>query len=216
MTFRASTSMGWTGEAMQRLEDRRMLSASVVEGVLTVEGTEADDQIVVSLNTVDPLVTKLDVKLNGVVSSFDLSTVTGLRLSGGNGDDVITIDETGGAISLAATLLGGNGKDLLTGASGNDRLEGGNGKDILSGVGGNDLLEGGNGKDDLSGGLGDDTLLGGNGKDDLDGGEGVNVLEQEKQKKVKKDKADRPAKDDQPTGHEKAKGKGHAKHTKHH
>lgn len=209
----AVSSMGWTGEAMQRLEDRRLLSAAVVDGVLTVEGTHAADEIVVSLNTVDPLVTKLDVKLNGTVSSFDLSAVTSMSISGGNGHDVITLDETAGAINVAATLLGGNGKDILTGGSGNDCLQGGNGKDVLNGGAGNDCLDGGNGKDVLSGGLGDDTLVGGRGKDKLDGGEGTNVLTQEKQKKAKKDKH---GDDDQPAGHEKAKGKGHGKHTRHH
>src|SRR5687768_6967254 len=131
MTNRAPNST-WTTEAMQNLESRRLLSAAVVDGVLTVEGTDAADQIVVSLNTVDPLVTKLDVTLNGVVSSFDLSAVTGISVSGGDGDDVITISEAGGAVNLAAKLLGGNGQDVLSGASGNDSLEGGNGKDVLN------------------------------------------------------------------------------------
>src|SRR5688572_18555591 len=205
MTYRArSIGRVCSLAAIQQLEDRRMLSAApaIVEGVLKVEGTGDADQIVVSLNTSDPLATKLDVTLNGVATSFDLATVTGIEISGGNGSDVIKIDETAGAITLPAKLLGGNGKDSLTGGSGNDRLEGGNGKDVLVG------------------GMGDDTLVGGRGKDSLDGGDGTNVLIQEKVKKAKK--APKHSADDNPglehrlAGHVKANGKGHAKHTKHH
>jgi Ca2+-binding RTX toxin-like protein len=202
----AVSSKGRTGPlvAVQQLEDRRMLSAApaVVDGVLTVEGTAEADRIIVSLNTSDPLATKLDVKLNDVVSSFNLDTVTSILISGGNGRDVITIDEAAGAIDVNAKLLGGNGKDVLTGGSGDDRLEGGNGKDVLVG------------------GLGDDTLVGGRGKDKLDGGEGTNVLIQEKAKKQKKAKKhsadDNPGEEHRLAGHEKAKGQGHANHTKHH
>jgi hypothetical protein len=201
MSYRADLSKGHSGSfaAMNPLEDRRLLSAApaIVDGVLSVEGTEDADQIVVSLNTSDPLVTKLDVKVNDVVSSFDLAAVTGIRISGGNGADTIKIDEANGPISLPATLLGGNGKDVLVGGSGNDRLEGGNGKDALSG------------------GAGDDTLVGGRGKDTLDGGEGTNVLEQEKLKKQKKAKKhshdDNPGVEHRQDGPEVADG-----HRKHH
>jgi Ca2+-binding RTX toxin-like protein len=193
--------------AFESLEGRRLLSASLVEGVLSVEGTAEADEIVVSLNTSDPAASMLDVKINGEVSSFALADVTSLRISGGNGADVLTIDESGGAVMLAAELSGGNGKDVLTGGSGDDKLDGGNGKDALSG------------------GAGDDTLAGGRGKDKLDGGEGTNVLEQEKQKKAKKDRdgedgeeagEENPGADHRRKGHVKAKGKGHAKHTKQH
>ena len=190
--------------SFEALEGRRLLSASLAEGVLSVEGTDDADEIVVSLNATDPAASMLDVKINGEVSSFALADVTSLKISGGHGADVITIDETGGAITLAAEIFGGNGKDVLTGGSGNDKLDGGNGKDVLNG------------------GAGDDTLTGGRGKDKLDGGAGTNVLEQEKQKKAKKDKDDDDAGEENPGtehrlhGHELAKGKGHAKHTKHH
>ena len=206
MSYRATRSNGRVGSfaAIQQLEDRRLLSAApaIVEGVLKVEGTDDADQIVISLNVTDPMATKLDVTLNGVVTSFDLAAVTAMEISGGNGSDVIKIDETAGAIALPAKLLGGNGKDVLTGGSGHDRLEGGNGKDVLVG------------------GMGDDTLVGGRGRDSLDGGDGTNVLIQEKAKKQKKARKhtadDNPGVEHRQAGHVKAKGNGHAKHTKHH
>ncbi|MEN9727793.1 MAG: hypothetical protein RL434_2159, partial [Pseudomonadota bacterium] len=63
-------------------------------------------------------------------------------------------------------LIGGAGKDSLTG----DKLA-----NTLSGLGGNDRLDGKSGNDSLSGGLGNDILLGGLGNDLLDGGDGVDT-----------------------------------------
>src|SRR5687767_10442953 len=139
----------------QPLEDRKLLSvsveagASVEAGILTVVGTNASDTITVSLNATDN--TKLDVSINGTVSSFarlntdGSAAVTGIKVSGGNGDDKITVDGVNGGITLAATLVGGNGQDSLSGGAGADMLIGGNGKDELKGGDGNDTLLGGNG-----------------------------------------------------------------------
>ncbi|HGW5376719.1 TPA: calcium-binding protein [Pseudomonas aeruginosa] len=71
-----------------------------------------------------------------------------------------------------SVLTGGNGRDLIFGLGGNDRLEGGNGNDLLHGGGGNDILIGGAGNDQLYGGVGDDVLIGGAGNDTLSGGVG--------------------------------------------
>ena len=142
----------------QPLEERRLLSAAVEAGILTVVGTDANDTISVGLNATDN--TKLDVNINGTTSSFALlnadttAAITGIKISGGNGDDKISIDQTNGGITLPATLVGGNGQDSLTGGAGNDVLIGGNGKDNCAGGDGNDSLNGGNGKDILDGGLG--------------------------------------------------------------
>jgi Ca2+-binding RTX toxin-like protein len=152
----------------QQLEERRLLSAAVNAGILTVIGSNASDTISVGLNATDN--TKLDVNINGTTSSFALlnadttPAITGIMVSGGNGDDKITIDQTNGGIAIPATLIGGNGQDSLTGAAGNDVLQGGNGKDVLSGGDGDDNLSGGNGKDSLDGGLGTNVLVEGKGK----------------------------------------------------
>ena len=164
----------------QQLEERRLLSAAVEAGILTVVGTDANDTITVGLNATDN--TKLDVNVNGTVSSFALlnadttAAITGIKISGGNGNDSIKIDQTNGGIVLPATLIGGNGQDSLTGGAGND------------------VLVGGNGKDACSGGDGDDSLNGGNGKDVLDGGAGTNILIQGKGDKGKHDKTPKPDK----------------------
>ncbi len=109
--------------------------------------------------------------------SPDIATVTNtdlIRVNGGDGNDVIRLDETNGALP-AAQLFGGNGNDTLTGGSGNDQLSGQDGNDSLSGAGGNDLLSGGDGNDTILGGAGNDTLNGGDGNDFLDGDQGADV-----------------------------------------
>jgi Ca2+-binding RTX toxin-like protein len=58
--------------------------------------------------------------------------------------------------------IGGfDGKDILNGGAGNDRLYGQGGDDILIGGAGDDILEGGGGYDILIGGTGNDILRGG-------------------------------------------------------
>ena len=138
-------------------------------GVLEVTGTRRSDEIHVTLNAD---VTKLDVVINGAPAvQVNVADITGgILVSAGNGKDLVTVDA---AVTLDATLLGGNGKDVLSGGGGNDRLEGGNGNDVLSGGAGNDTLFGDNGKDVLDGGDGDDVLSGGRGRDAVTGGLGA-------------------------------------------
>ncbi|MGY2063912.1 ExeM/NucH family extracellular endonuclease [Blastococcus sp. SYSU DS0619] len=75
-------------------------------------------------------------------------------------------------------LSGGNGRDVIMGLGGNDEIRGRNGEDVICGGAGNDRLAGENGEDVLSGGFGDDVLYGGNGDDVLVGGPGTDRLEQ--------------------------------------
>lgn len=69
------------------------------------------------------------------------------------------------SIAVGKNLNGGNGRDSLTGTSGNDIINGNNGNDTLTGLAGDDLLTGGNSVDRLRGGTGNDRLNGGNGDD---------------------------------------------------
>src|SRR5688572_13471454 len=164
---------------MQSLEMRKLLSVTLLEGVLSVEGTDGDDAIVLSIDNTVPETPALVVTVNGVATSNPLSSVTSISVNAGGGDDTVTF----GDVAIAGTVDGGGGKDSLSGGAGGDVLNGGSGKDVLVGNAGNDTLNGGNGKDNLSGGDGDDALVGGRGKDVLDGGAGTNTLDEEKQKK---------------------------------
>jgi Ca2+-binding RTX toxin-like protein len=89
-----------------------------------------------------------------------------IRVNGGDGNDVIALDQTNGALP-AAQLFGGDGNDSLTGGSGND---------LLSGQGGNDSLFGGAGNDTLVGGAGNDFVVGGQGADTANLGAGNDVF----------------------------------------
>jgi Ca2+-binding RTX toxin-like protein len=165
--------------------------ASLDANVLTVVGTKRSDEIVVAVDANDA--THLLVTINGhaVGGPFTLADVTGILVKGGNGNDKITIENT---LDIPATLMGGNGKDVLNGGMAGDDLLGGNGKDGMSGGLGDDNLAGGNGRDNLHGGDGDDvqsggkghaylngdadsdTLTGGTGDDTMDGGEGEDSI----------------------------------------
>lgn len=106
---------------------------------------------------------------NATVSNTDL-----IHVNGGDGNDVIVLDETNGILP-AAELFGGAGNDSLTGGSGNDQLSGQDGNDSLFGRAGDDQLSGGSGDDFIAGGAGNDTLFGGEGNDFLDGDQGTDT-----------------------------------------
>jgi Ca2+-binding RTX toxin-like protein len=87
-----------------------------------------------------------------------------IQAFGLGGNDVITLDESQGALP-AANLFGGAGNDTLIGGSGGDMLFGQAGNDTLLGKGGNDFLFGGSENDTLTGGDGDDQMFGESGDD---------------------------------------------------
>ncbi|BBU58272.1 hypothetical protein KU6B_45370 [Mameliella alba] len=74
-------------------------------------------------------------------------------------------------------LLGEGASDTINGGAGNDEIQGGDGDDELAGSIGDDLVNGGADNDIITGGPGHDTLLGGAGTDDLNGGAGDDSLD---------------------------------------
>lgn len=71
---------------------------------------------------------------------------------------------------------GGSEDDHLVGGAGSDRLAGDAGKDSVSGGAGNDALAGGSGNDTVAGGAGDDAEDGGSGDDHTAGDTGADVI----------------------------------------
>src|SRR5919201_5111170 len=73
--------------------------------------------------------------------------------------------------SLACTITGTSGADLLFGTNGRDVICGLGGNDMLDGQGDKDVLLAGPGADQLNGGSGNDVLYGGAGNDKQTGEE---------------------------------------------
>src|SRR5439155_25757583 len=84
----------------------------------------------------------------------DRAGVTLLNVAGRGGNDVINLfTET-----IAASVSGDDGNDMIAGVAGNDSLSGNAGNDWIAGLGGNDRIAGNGGRDHLAGQNGDDIL----------------------------------------------------------
>jgi Ca2+-binding RTX toxin-like protein len=151
-------------------------------GLVTVNGTQADDRITVVAdgNTLRVRVTPVDVAGPGgfeTVDEYDLLPpgqndipISGIFIDAGDGDDTVFVGDISvggqGGTVVSATLLGGLGNDLLVGGAGNDLLDAGDdalapgtfafGRNLLFGRDGDDTLTGGFGADYISGGRGTD------------------------------------------------------------
>ena len=152
----------------------------VKNNILTVNGTGADDTVVIT-NAVHNGFDTIRVSLNGVVSYYGDDEIERIEIFGGAGNDGINFSTI--AVNTYAfgdigddTISGGAGRDTLSGAGGKNRLFGGDGDDRLNGSGSRDYLVGENGNDRLYGNGGDDTLIGGGNVDRLFGGDGRDLL----------------------------------------
>src|SRR4051794_36041631 len=97
--------------SFESLEGRKLLSASLVKGVLTIEGTRHGDKMEISLVHDDPM--HVEVRVNDHVDNFAVADITrGIDMSGGNGSDKMVVDETNGEVHFNVTMHGGNGCDM--------------------------------------------------------------------------------------------------------
>jgi Ca2+-binding RTX toxin-like protein len=144
---------------------------------LTVNGNNANNTIEISRNAAGVLLVN-DGAVNVRGGTPTVANTAQISVYGQGGDDVITLDETSGALPRA-NLFGGAGNDTLIGGSGNDQLFGQGGNDTLLGRGGADLLFGGAGNDVLTGGDGNDQMFGESGNDRMiwNPGDDTDVME---------------------------------------
>jgi Ca2+-binding RTX toxin-like protein len=133
-------------------------TASFSNGVLTVLGDAANNSIVLSRDAAGRILVN-----NGAIvvvgGSPTVANTSLIQVFGLGGNDVISLDETNGALPRA-NMFGGGNNDTVTGGSGGDQLFGQAGNDTLLGRGGFDLLFGGTENDTLTGGDADDQVFG--------------------------------------------------------
>ncbi|MBR0666616.1 calcium-binding protein [Roseomonas hellenica] len=160
----------------------RAVTGSFANGILTLLGDSQDNAVTVSRNAAGQILSNVPVAGAPTVANTSL-----IQVFGQGGNDVITLDESNGALPRA-NLFGGAGNDTITGGSGGDQLFGQSGNDVLLGKGGVDFLFGGDGDDVLTGGDADDQMFGEAGNDRIiwnpgddtdlaEGGSGTDTLE---------------------------------------
>src|SRR5688572_26033400 len=131
-------------ESLESLESRRLLTVTLDNGVLTVTGTEQDDQLGVGRN-----MTMIVVNDNGTSSEWNPAQVESIVVNALGGNDQVAVMRP---VAKPITANGGAGDDALRGSLGRERLNGEAGNDRLFGGGGGDLLDGGTENDILVGG----------------------------------------------------------------
>ncbi|HEV8604299.1 MAG TPA: calcium-binding protein [Tepidisphaeraceae bacterium] len=164
---------------LEQLETRRLMSATLVDGVLKIVGTPGNDRISVCVSPDDPKHIRLYVEahsLNDFVA-FKVSAVKRVEMYGLAGNDGLNVmNDEDHLFPVAVFIKGGRGDDNLGGASHDDTLYGGDGNDIVGGAGGNDRVYGQAGDDTLVGNEGDDVIIGGDGNDHASDDSGNNTI----------------------------------------
>lgn len=122
------------------------MTATLLDGTLSIRGTDAADRIVVTQSA--GRAARLEVL---GVGRFPLAAVRHLEISAGGGDDVVDVRLR--LRRMSATIDGGDGNDWLRGGLGRDILKGGNGNDTLIGRAGEDRFEPGPGRNMVNGRL---------------------------------------------------------------
>ncbi|HEV8291824.1 MAG TPA: calcium-binding protein [Tepidisphaeraceae bacterium] len=148
-----------------------MLSASLLRGVLRVNGTSGPDTITVGIDSANPA----RIRVNDGVKNFRFTktAVTSMLIVTGDGADNITI---GSGIKQQITIKSGEGDDVIHGGSGREIIFAAGGADQIFGGGGSDQIFGGDGNDTIDGGASNDYLYGDGGDDVITGGPGGDVL----------------------------------------
>ena len=186
------------------LEPRSLMSASLVNGVLAVTGTDAPDKIGIDVAANGILF----VDENGLRQAFSSYEIRSISVDARGGNDRIALAAN---VRVPTTLRGGAGNDTLIGGNGADAMFGGEGTDLadyaartsnltisIDGRGndgapgegddvradvenvrtgrGNDRVTGSANDDAIFTGAGNDTILGGGGNDLISAGDGNDLV----------------------------------------
>jgi Ca2+-binding RTX toxin-like protein len=181
----------------EQLENRQLLSATIVNDKLVVRTGGGNDTILIYSKNNGSHIGVLE---NDLAFEFTSSGVNSIEVLTGAGNDYIWLHGTqvagfptksllvGGAGN--DTIIGGNWSDAMwgddltpqlggvsTGTPGNDSLVGGASRDSLIGNEGNDTLKGEAGDDYMTGWGGDDRFEGGPGRDFMEGNDGSDYFD---------------------------------------
>ena len=180
-------------ELISNLPESKTITGADREDILI---GSANNKAIVGLAEDDLLLGKSDrdTLVGGVGDDILISSRGNALLYGNEGDDSLSIESLITSTNENSTIVGGQGKDELSGSkradllfggadadelegdSGNDGLHGGAGNDEVEGEGGDDLVYGDVGNDDVEGGDGNDTVDGGAGNDEVEGGDGNDLV----------------------------------------
>jgi hypothetical protein len=128
------------------------------------DGTDAPDQMIAQTGQ----------SLTGFAGDDTLTAAPRtFCLSGGNGNDTLIAQSSGG---IGPWADGGPGRDHLVGGPLADLLKGGDGADVISGGAGRDIIDGGAGDDRIDAGAGGDRITGGAGHNRIDAGSGNDLI----------------------------------------
>ncbi len=159
-------------KSLHGLGDPRSAQARLEHGLLSIEGTRADDRIALRLKAGDPNTLQVDFGDDGSAESeFPRANVAAIAVAAGLGNDLIRIDESNGVFTDKLPTI-------LDGGPGDDNLVGGSGAETLIGGSGNDRIDGNKGNDRAFMGAGDDTFVWdpGDGSDTVEGQDGNDTM----------------------------------------
>ena len=151
------------------------VQTKVTGNTLGGTGTASTAPTAVVLNTT-ALAGPVTIQLDHVEFAAVVGNAT---LVGGDGEQIVYGDDNQQYLYLGAgddELHGGGGNDTVASAGGNDTLFGDEGDDVVMGGEGDDWVLGGDGNDLIGGGTGNDRGFGGTGDDILFGEEGDDTL----------------------------------------
>jgi len=154
----------------QSLEPRKLLSAVLDGGLLTLTATERSDKIFIMTGE---NAGEVRVKgIEGVEPDTLFSGVNAIRISSFDGNDKISIEA--GLRNMLGDLYGveidgGEGNNKITAGSGDDHVVVGNGNNKIFAEAGDDLIEAGSGKNKVFGSEGDDDISVGAGQNKIEG-----------------------------------------------
>ena len=135
--------------------------ADTTKAAVIVTGTTGYDVIKITYASSKYTVTSNGVTVGSYANALSGKPVDRIIVTGGAGNDSITIDSTVTS-AVVCELYGGDGNDTMTGGVNcSNIMIGGNGRDTMVGGGLRDVMIGGNGADSINGGAGDDLVVAG-------------------------------------------------------